>query len=94
MKDYHDVILMIREPSLLNLSILQSALQTTFTQRGTKMVLTILFDSLGLEKLQGFWTSHIRGLGAIQKQLNLPEKITDLLDEINAWLQKVVTEGQ
>lgn len=89
MKDYHDVILMIREPGLLNPTILRGTLHSTFTQRGTGMMLPIIFVSLGLERLQGFWASHIRGLGAIQKQLNLPEKINDLLDEINVWLQKL-----
>ncbi|KTD34452.1 hypothetical protein Lmor_1849 [Legionella moravica] len=89
MKDYHDVILMIWEPGLLNPTILRGTLHTTFTQRGTGMMLPIMFVSLGLERLQGFWSRHIRGLGAIQKQLNLPEKINDLLDEINVWLQKL-----
>lgn len=89
MKDYHDVILMTREPGLLNPTILRGTLHSTFTQRGTGMMLPIIFVSLGLERLQGFWSIHIRGLGAIQKQLNLPEKINDLLDEINVWLQKL-----
>lgn len=89
MKDYHDIILMIREPGLLNISKLQDALHTTFTQRGTGMMLPVIFVSLGLERLQGYWASHIRGLGSIQKQLNLPEKINDLLDEINVCLQKL-----
>jgi hypothetical protein len=31
-------------------------------------------------------SSHLRGLGDVQKRSNLPEKLDDVLAEINAWI--------
>lgn len=86
MKDYHDVMLMIKEPGLLNPVALAEKLQTTFKHRNTKLTIPIKFDDIEMLQLQNLWTNHLRGLGDIRKKLNLASEISDLLAEINGWL--------
>ncbi len=86
MKDYHDVILMIREPELLDVDRLRIAVDQTFKHRGTVLNIPVDFDLTGAEFLQKLWTQHLRGLGAVKEQLNLPEKISDVLKEMNVWI--------
>lgn len=87
MKDYHDLIVMIREPNFLNAAKLASSIQATFRRRGTKMVLPIKFDSSGMQSLQAFWENHLSGLGVYRKRLNLPTSIGEVINEINRYLQ-------
>jgi hypothetical protein len=86
MKDYHDVMLMIKEPGLLNPVALAEKLQTTFKHRNTRLTIPIKFDDLEINQLQNLWANHLRGLGDIRKRLDLPDEIIDLLGEINSWL--------
>lgn len=86
MKDYHDVMLMIKEPGLLNPVVLAEKLQATFKHRNTKFTIPIKFDDLEVNQLQNLWANHLRGLGDIRKRLDLPDEIIDLLGEINSWL--------
>jgi hypothetical protein len=88
MKDYHDVILIIRENQLLDLDKLKASVLTTFHHRQTPLNLPIEFDSSGLEVLQRFWGRHLNGLGAFRQSLKLPESIEQVLDEINGWINK------
>lgn len=89
MKDYHDVILMLREPNLLEPTLLLNKLHATFKLRGTDFTLPIIFNNKELKQLQNFWSNHLRGLGTIKIRLNLPEKISDVLTEINIWLTDI-----
>ena len=86
MKDYHDVILMIKEPGLLAPAILSEKLQATFKQRSTPFVIPIEFDLQEISQLQGLWSNHLRGLGDVRKKLDLPDEMSDVLAEINSWL--------
>lgn len=88
MKDYHDVLLMIRENNLLKKEVLLNTLHATFQQRATSLILPIQFDEQGLKTLQGFWSNHLRGLAKIKSELNFPVHIKDVLDEINKWLME------
>lgn len=88
MKDYHDILLMIREPKLLTLSRLKKAVSNTFENRGSTLKIPISFESGGLEPLQRLWTNHIRTLGPYAVELNLPTNMQIVLDEINTWLTK------
>lgn len=86
MKDYHDIVLMIKEPGLLKPEHLSEKLKATFEHRNTKFVLPIEFDLGDLSKLQNLWSNHLRGLGDVRQRLDLPDEISDVLVEINSWL--------
>jgi len=86
MKDYHDIILMIKEPGLLKPAILSEKLQTTFEHRNTKFVLPIEFDTQDVSQLQNLWSNHLRGLGDVRKKLDLPDEMSNVIAEINSWL--------
>jgi predicted nucleotidyltransferase component of viral defense system len=86
MKDYHDVILMSREPGLLDIQKLKTSITSTFGNRGTTLVLPIQFGAAGIASMQTLWGRHLNGLGEFKKKLNLPEQMTDVLHEVNTWL--------
>jgi hypothetical protein len=52
MKDYHDVILMIREPGLLDIKKLKKSISSTFSNRGTALKLPIQFEDRSVAKMQ------------------------------------------
>lgn len=83
MKDYHDLILLVRCKELINLKKLAKSISNTFAIRGTPLSL-IQFDDTGLEALQRLWTAHLRGLGDISEELSLPKDIKTAIDEINS----------
>lgn len=84
MKDYHDLLLMARESTaILNEEKLISSIKNTFTQRLTNVDLPISFDASGLETLQKLWTNHLRGLGPFKERLQLPDTISEVIEEIN-----------
>lgn len=89
MKDYHDIILMIKEPGLLTPAILSEKLYDTFQHRNTKFAVPIEFDTQEVAQLQNLWSNHLRGLGDIRKRLDLPDEISDVLAVINIWLTNV-----
>ena len=86
MKDYHDVFLMSREPGLLEAIKLKNAIMTTFTNRKSKLIFPIKFDDSELKNLQKLWANHLRNIGRYKNELNMPDKINDLIDEINEWI--------
>jgi predicted nucleotidyltransferase component of viral defense system len=90
MKDYHDLLVMIREPNFLDARKVASAIQATFKRRGTPMTLSIKFDQSGLQSLQALWSNHLRGLGVFRESLNFPDQISGAINEINDW---TVTNG-
>lgn len=86
MKDYHDLLLLVRSKGLIRSSKLKEALIKTFENRGTALG-TIHFDSAGLKSLQQLWTAHLHGLGDIAKDLDLPKDIETVIEEINYGLR-------
>lgn len=86
MKDYHDLLVMIREPNFLNAGKLTNSIQATFNRRGTLILLSINFDSAGIQGLQALWSNHLRGLGIFRQRLNLPDHVSDVINEINNWI--------
>lgn len=87
MKDYHDLLVMIREPDFLDTEKLDNSIQATFNRRGTPISLSINFDSAGIQSLQALWSNHLRGLGVFRERLNLPNQIDDTIKEINSWIK-------
>lgn len=86
MKDYHDLLVMIREPNFLNTEKLSNSIQATFNRRRTPISLPINFDANGIQSLQALWSNHLRGLGVFRERLNLPDQISAAINEINSWL--------
>jgi predicted nucleotidyltransferase component of viral defense system len=94
MKDYHDLLLLVRNPSLIQLKSLEDAIQSTFKNRGTIFEL-INFDE-GLKLLQKLWTAHLQDLGNKNKDLELPKDIQEAIKEINSYLvqMKMISLGK
>lgn len=88
MKDYHDALLIVRSPHLLDNQKTGEAIRATFKNRGTILSVPIAFDNAGMETLQNLWTGHLRSLGNFKEKLELPSNIGQVLEEINQWLSE------
>lgn len=88
MKDYHDALLIVRSPHLLDNQKTGEAIRATFKNRSTILSVPITFDNAGMETLQKLWGSHLRSLGEFTAKLELPERIDTVLQEINEWLSE------
>jgi len=89
MKDYHDLVLMIREPKLLDHKKLSGAIQTTFKQRGDAIKLPIQFEKENMSSLQQYWTNHLRGLGGFRNRLNFSDQLREVIAEINHFMDVI-----
>lgn len=90
MKDYHDLLLLAREPHMINLNKLQVSLKNTFKNRGTTLEL-IDFKTDELKPMQKLWVAHIKNLGQAVQKLKLPENIQDVIIELNKIIRNVET---
>ena len=88
MKDFHDLLLLLRDESLQSSKKLHENVQKTFENRGTTLK-PIQFDEVGHKVLQQLWTAHLHGLGDTAKELDLPENITTAIDIINSGIQLI-----
>ncbi len=84
MKDYHDLLLLVRSKRLINLKRLKKAASNTFANRDTPISL-IQFDNTGLEALQRLWIAHLHGLGDIAEEIKLPKDLKTAINEINSF---------
>ncbi len=85
MKDFHDLLLLLRDKSLQSSKKLHENVKKTFGNRGT-VLKPIQFDESGQKALQQLWTAHLHGLGDMAKELDLPENITAAIDAINSGI--------
>jgi len=85
MKDYHDLLLLSRNSHLIKREALEAAIKSTFKNRGTGLEF-INFDEVGLKSMQRLWTAHLKNLGKIAQDLNLPSDIRELIHEMNTYL--------
>lgn len=92
MKDFHDLLLLLRDNSLQNSKNLHENLKKTFDNRGT-VLKAIQFDDSGHKALQQLWTAHLHGLGDITKELDLPENIEEAIAVINSGIQPVIDQS-
>lgn len=83
MKDFHDLLLLLRDKSLHASKKLHENVQKTFENRGTTLK-PIQFDEAGHKALQQLWTAHLQGLGDVSKELELPENIKEVIDNLNS----------
>ncbi|MBS0616094.1 MAG: nucleotidyl transferase AbiEii/AbiGii toxin family protein [Verrucomicrobia bacterium] len=82
MKDYHDLVLLLRTKNLLNLGKLKVSINETFTNRKT-IIRSVKFKADELFTLQRLWSSHLKGLGNMAEELKLPITIEEVIEEIN-----------
>lgn len=87
MKDYHDLLLLTREPHVIDIDKLQVSLKNTFSNRGTSLEF-IVFTENELKPMEKLWTAHLNTLRKSFHELQLPENIQDVIIEINKTLKK------
>lgn len=90
MKDFHDILLMCREKNLIDAARLKVSIDGTFQNRKTEKEIPIIFSEEEYAQLQTRWLHHLQLLGPSVKTLNFPEKIKELVDEVNGWLVKIL----
>jgi hypothetical protein len=86
MKDYHDLILLIRSEGLIDGDKLKEAVTNTFSHRGTALI-PIQFEDTAL--IQRFWVAHLRDIADYAEELNLPKDITLVIDELNRYVASI-----
>ncbi len=84
MKDYHDLLVLMRKKELLNSQNLKTTVNNTFQHRKTSLKL-IKFKSQEFKFLQKLWASHQKNLD-ITQDLDLPQNISQAIEEINHYL--------
>ena len=89
MKDFHDLVIMSREPNLMNKESLKTAIKKTFEHRQTRWKFPILFSDEAYQTLQRYWTKHLKNIGDLAKKKQLPEHIKQAILEINSYLNKM-----
>ncbi len=86
MKDYHDLILLIRSEGLIDEGKLKEAVINTFVLRGTALM-PIQFEDTAL--MQRLWAAHLRDIDDYAEELNLPNNITLVIDELNRYVASI-----
>jgi predicted nucleotidyltransferase component of viral defense system len=87
MKDFHDLLLLTRDPQLLSLQKCKDAINATFAHRNTQQKFPIQFDDQVIGDMQRLWSRHLVGLGKYQQKLNLPTNFVDVVEEINTFVR-------
>lgn len=91
MKDYHDLLLICRNVHMIDIDSLKNSVENTFKNRGTELKLHISFSSQEYDQIQALWAGHLRGLGVERcRKLDLPNNITDLIEELNKGLHTLL----
>ncbi|WP_195155556.1 nucleotidyl transferase AbiEii/AbiGii toxin family protein, partial [Candidatus Protochlamydia phocaeensis] len=85
MKDYHDLVLLTRNSTLIQQDNLKTAITHTFQNRGTIFEL-IVFSEDEFKRIQKLWIAHLQGLGEKSEDLGLPKDIQEAIREINSYL--------
>ena len=88
MKDYHDLILLIRSEGMLDQNKLKEAMSNTFSHRGTALK-SIQFDEPALKIIQRLWIAHLRNIGDYAEELNLPRDISLVIEEVNKYVAAI-----
>jgi predicted nucleotidyltransferase component of viral defense system len=88
MKDYHDLILLIRSEGILDRNKLREAVTNTFSHRGTTLK-SIQFNNPALKAIQTLWAAHLRNIGDYAEELNLPKDISLIIEEVNKYVAAI-----
>ncbi len=86
MKDFHDLLLICREKDFLDIAKLNGDIEKTFEYRNSKRDLPIHFSEDDFTNMQPLWSAHLRKLGKVAIDLNIPELLSELVSEVNSWL--------
>lgn len=90
MKDYHDLLLLCRESSLIDKALLKDNIVRTFQNRGTVFSIPVQFKADELDRMQLLWAGHLRALGASRAQsFGLPDDMETVIDDLNQWLSAI-----
>ena len=84
MKDYHDLLVLIREKAV-DIAKLRSATTETFRNRGTELQ-KISFADDQYSLIQNNWTQYLRALSP-EARGNLNAEFSGVVGEINSFLQ-------
>ena len=87
MKDYHDVLLLLREEGLINSVQLKEVITSTFKNFATNFQ-AIEFEDDGIFVLQGYWNNHLSNLKAAE-DLDLPQEFSSVIMEINTYISEL-----
>lgn len=80
MKDYHDLLSMIRD-GVVDMALVKEAVAETFSNRDTKLHLIQIEESM-IETTQNYWNLHLRAMPEKIKR-DLPGDFRKVIDEIN-----------
>jgi predicted nucleotidyltransferase component of viral defense system len=87
MKDYHDILLLIRG-SVMDRKSLKTAVEATFINRETKLKkLSIQEDQM--KSIQRYWEIYLRAIDP-EVKMGLPLNIQEAMDEINDFLENEI----
>ena len=90
MKDFHDLILMIRQSDLLKINQLKRAINQVFNHKKMEKKFSIEFDDSSYQRLEQYWKQHQLGLRKSIKELKLPDNFKSLVSELNIFLSKKI----
>lgn len=88
MKDYHDLILLIRNDRIVDRNKVKRAISNTFAHRGTALK-PIQFEDTDQKAIQKLWTAHLRNIGDFAEELNLPKEISLVIEEVNKYITAI-----
>lgn len=91
-KDFHDLVMLSRNPGLMSQEVLAESIDTTFENRGTPQQLPLSFEDAEYSTLNGFWTAHGATMGAWWKENDMPEHIKQAVLEINSFVSKLLSK--
>lgn len=85
-KDFHDLVMLSRQPDLISKQELAENIKTTFEHRGTPQNFPLQFSDDEYSRLNGYWTAHGATMGAWWTENDMPEHIKQAVLEINHFL--------
>ena len=87
MKDFYDLILMVRKQNFLNQGQLKDAINKTFGKRGTGKQLPLKFDDADYGNLETHWKRYGKQLREVGKESKMPNCFREVVFELNTMLE-------
>ena len=89
MKDFHDLVLLAREPAMLSKDLLAEVIPKTFAHRKTQLSFPIDFPESDYPGLNRFWNSHSKTVGKWWAQNHMPLTFEEAVSEVNQFLKLI-----
>lgn len=93
-KDFHDLVMLGRQPDLISKQELAENIKSTFEHRGTPQNIPLQFSEDEYSTLNGYWTAHGATMGAWWSDNDMPEHIKQAVLEINSFITPVVKKDE